>query len=46
VIAVDQRGHWRSQKTEITPWKVFGQDLAAFAEGEDTDTRTTGRPVG
>jgi lipase len=30
VIALDQRGHGRSQKTEITHWKVFGQDLAAF----------------
>ena len=30
VISLDQRGHGRSQKTEITHWKVFGQDLAAF----------------
>ncbi|MEN8183161.1 MAG: alpha/beta hydrolase [Myxococcota bacterium] len=30
VISVDQRGHGRSQKTEITHWKVFGEDLAAL----------------
>jgi pimeloyl-ACP methyl ester carboxylesterase len=30
VISVDQRGHGRSQKTEITHWKAFGRDLAAF----------------
>jgi pimeloyl-ACP methyl ester carboxylesterase len=30
VISVDQRGHGRSEKTEITHWKVFGQDLAAL----------------
>jgi pimeloyl-ACP methyl ester carboxylesterase len=30
VISLDQRGHGRSQKTEITHWKVFGRDLAAF----------------
>lgn len=29
-IAVDQRGHGRSEKTEITHWEVFGQDLADF----------------
>jgi pimeloyl-ACP methyl ester carboxylesterase len=28
VIAIDQRGHGRSEKTEITHWKVFGEDLA------------------
>lgn len=28
VIAVDQRSHGRSEKTEITHWKVFGEDLA------------------
>ena len=27
VIAVDQRGHGRSEKTPITHWKVFGEDL-------------------
>ena len=32
VIAVDQRGHGRSEKIEITHWDVFGQDLAAFAK--------------
>ena len=35
VIAVDQRGHGRSQKTEITHWKVFGQDLAEFVRELD-----------
>jgi pimeloyl-ACP methyl ester carboxylesterase len=30
VISVDQRGHGRSEKTEITHWNVFGQDLAAL----------------
>jgi pimeloyl-ACP methyl ester carboxylesterase len=30
VIALDQRGHGRSQKTPITHWRVFGEDLAAF----------------
>ena len=35
VIALDQRGHGRSQKTEITHWKVFGQDLAAFVRALD-----------
>ena len=30
VISVDQRGHGRSEKTEITHWKVFGRDLAAL----------------
>jgi pimeloyl-ACP methyl ester carboxylesterase len=31
VISVDQRGHGRSENTEITHWKVFGQDLAELA---------------
>ena len=30
VIAVDQRGHGRSEKTDITHWRVFGEDLAAL----------------
>jgi lipase len=30
IISVDQRGHGRSQNTEITHWEVFGRDLAAF----------------
>lgn len=30
VVAVDQRSHGRSQKTEITHWKVFGEDLRDF----------------
>jgi lipase len=35
VIAIDLRGHGRSQKSEITDWEVFGQDLAAFVERLD-----------
>ena len=35
VIALDQRGHGRSEKTEITHWKVFGEDLAAFVGALD-----------
>lgn len=35
VVAVDQRGHGRSDKTKITHWKVFGQDLAAFVRALD-----------
>lgn len=35
VIAVDQRGHGRSQKIEITHWKDLGQDLAALVEALD-----------
>lgn len=35
VVAVDLRGHGRSQKTEITHWSVFGQDLAAFVQALD-----------
>jgi pimeloyl-ACP methyl ester carboxylesterase len=30
VIALDQRGHGRSEKTPITHWRVFGEDLSAF----------------
>jgi pimeloyl-ACP methyl ester carboxylesterase len=30
VIALDQRGHGRTDKTPITSWKVFGQDVQAF----------------
>jgi len=35
VISVDQRGHGRSEKTEITHWQVFGQDLAALVRELD-----------
>lgn len=35
VIAVDQRGHGRSDKTPITHWRVFGQDLAALVQALD-----------
>ena len=30
VIAVDQRGHGRSEKPPITRWEVFGRDLVAL----------------
>ena len=30
-LAVDQRGHGRSDKPEITHWRAFGEDLAAVA---------------
>lgn len=30
VIALDQRGHGRSEKIEITHWRVFGEDLTAL----------------
>lgn len=29
VVALDQRGHGRSEKRPITHWKVFGEDAAA-----------------
>ncbi|MFN8643647.1 MAG: alpha/beta hydrolase [Candidatus Binatia bacterium] len=35
VIALDQRGHGRSEKTAITHWAVFGADLAAFVRALD-----------
>jgi lipase len=35
VIALDQRSHGRSEKTEITHWRVFGEDLAAFVRKLD-----------
>jgi pimeloyl-ACP methyl ester carboxylesterase len=35
VVALDQRGHGRSQRTEITHWNVFGRDLAAFVRALD-----------
>jgi pimeloyl-ACP methyl ester carboxylesterase len=35
VIAIEQRGHGRSDKTEITHWRVFGQDLAALVRTLD-----------
>ena len=33
VIAVDQRGHGRSEKIEIVHWKVLGRDLVDLAQG-------------
>jgi pimeloyl-ACP methyl ester carboxylesterase len=41
VIAIDLRGHGRSQKTEITHWNVFGRDLADFVRVLDL-TRVVG----
>ncbi len=35
VIALDQRGHGRSEKTAIAHWRVFGEDLAAFVRALD-----------
>jgi lipase len=35
VIALEQRGHGRSQTTEIDGWGIFGRDLAAFATALD-----------
>lgn len=35
VVAVDLRGHGRSEKSAITSWKVFGEDLAALVEALD-----------
>ena len=37
VIALDQRGHGRSDKTDVTHWRVFGQDLAAFVRALDLE---------
>ena len=31
VIALEQRGHGRSETTAIDGWNIFGRDLAAFA---------------
>ena len=30
VVALDQRGHGRSEKSPITSWRMFGEDAAAF----------------
>jgi pimeloyl-ACP methyl ester carboxylesterase len=30
VLALDQRGHGRSERTPIAHWRVFGEDVAAF----------------
>jgi pimeloyl-ACP methyl ester carboxylesterase len=35
VVAVDQRGHGRSDKPEITHWNVFGRDLEAVVRALD-----------
>ena len=35
IVALDQRGHGRSEKTPITHWRVFGEDLADFVRALD-----------
>ena len=35
IVCVEQRGHGRSDSSEITDWPVFGRDLAAFAAALD-----------
>jgi len=47
VIAVDQRGHGRSEKTAITHWKPFGQDLTALVQALDlSDVVAVGHSMG
>ena len=35
IIAVEQRGHGRSTKTDITSWATLGRDLAGFVAALD-----------
>jgi pimeloyl-ACP methyl ester carboxylesterase len=35
VVAVDMRGHGRSDRTPVVHWKVFGEDLAALVRALD-----------
>lgn len=35
IVAVDLRGHGRSEKTPVTHWKVFGEDLTDFIRALD-----------
>ncbi|MDG2304964.1 MAG: alpha/beta hydrolase [Candidatus Binatia bacterium] len=35
ILAVDQRGHGRSEAPGITHWEVFGQDLAEIVRARD-----------
>ena len=47
VIAVDQRGHGRSEKTVIRHWRVMGEDLAALVrELELQDVIGVGHSMG
>lgn len=47
VIAVDQRGHGRSEKVGIRHWNVFGRDLAALVIALDlTDIVGVGHSMG
>lgn len=47
VIAVDQRGHGRSEKTEITHWDVFGRDMAELVRAlELVDVVGVGHSMG
>ena len=34
-IAIDQRGHGRSESVEVEHWQTFGEDVAAFVEALD-----------
>lgn len=34
VVAVEMRGHGRSEKTDPVPWDRFGEDLASFVRAE------------
>jgi len=34
-IALEQRGHGRSEKLAVTDWRTFGEDQAAFVEALD-----------
>jgi lipase len=47
VVSLDQRGHGRSEKTEITHWKPFGEDLASLVDALDlTDILGVGHSMG
>jgi lipase len=46
-IALDQRGHGRSEKRRITHWRTMGQDQAAIVEALDlTDIVGVGHSMG
>ncbi len=35
IIALEQRGHGRSEKLSVTNWRTFGEDQAAFVDALD-----------
>lgn len=35
IIALEQRGHGRSEKLAVTDWRTFGEDQAAFVQALD-----------